>query len=273
VGSNERISYEKTAIFAAMLLLGAARAGAQVAPWQTDDSCLCLYQDYYPGLWYNPDSVMVDSCSPYIWDIPLYAKRWYRINLDSDYFHFPAAPIDTIIQTTWQQLDTIYDTARAEFDSLQRQYGPFVLRKFYPDRTTGEESGAYHIGFDSLLQVDAVLTTLEGLIDESADFSSFPNPIDNAVNSTASGGIKLPSVYPNPFSQSATITFTCPNQGPTQVSVVNLLGVEVALLFSGDLDAGEHTFSWDAHEMPPGMYGCVVRLNGSTVQVPMMLLR
>jgi hypothetical protein len=217
---------KKTAIIAAMLLLGAARAVAQV-PWQTDDSCLCLYQDYYPGLWYNPDSVMVDTCAYYMGisksDLPWYAKRWYRITLDSDYFHFPAAPIDTIIQTTWQQLDTIYDTARAEFDSLQRQYGPFVLRKFYPNETSGELSGAYHIGFDSILEVGAVLTTLEGLFQSGGDgFSSTPIPIDNGVNDPTQRITNHATAFPNPTSRESWIS--CSNGLICNATVTDVIG-------------------------------------------------
>jgi hypothetical protein len=47
------------------------------------------------------------------------------------------------------------------------------------------------------------------------------------------------------------------------VAMVNILGTEVAHLFSGELSAGEHTFAWDATSLPPGMYECIVQMNGS----------
>jgi hypothetical protein len=58
-----------------------------------------------------------------------------------------------------------------------------------------------------------------------------------------------------------------------EVTVVNLLGEEVARVFSGELQAGKHSFSWDASRMPPGMYECLVRMNGSVEQVEMVLAR
>ena len=81
--------------------------------------------------------------------------------------------------------------------------------------------------------------------------------------------------FPNPFSQSTTITFTTDAAGYADVSVVNLLGAEVAHLFSGELAVGNHSFSWDADKMsaPRGMYECLVRMNGRVETVPMVFTR
>ena len=79
--------------------------------------------------------------------------------------------------------------------------------------------------------------------------------------------------YPNPFSNQTTVNFTSTESGVAQISIVNLLGAEVAKLYSGELGAGEHSFSWDANGMSAGMYICVVRRNGGVEQVPVMLLR
>jgi flagellar hook assembly protein FlgD len=88
------------------------------------------------------------------------------------------------------------------------------------------------------------------------------------------------SSYPNPFTQSTTITFSSPESGQAEVTIVNLLGTEVARLFSGELAAGEHTFTWDAAKSiaydaaaPRGMYECIMRMNGSTQEIPVMLTR
>ena len=79
--------------------------------------------------------------------------------------------------------------------------------------------------------------------------------------------------YPNPFSQFTTISFSSPDGGAAEVSIVNLLGAEVARIFSGELGAGEHTFTWDARGMAPGMYECIVRMNGHQERIPMVVLR
>ncbi len=66
--------------------------------------------------------------------------------------------------------------------------------------------------------------------------------------------------YPNPLSQSTTVHFTTSESGPVQVSVVNLLGEQVAQLFEGELGAGEHSFTWDAKDAPAGTYFCEIGL-------------
>jgi ligand-binding sensor domain-containing protein len=80
--------------------------------------------------------------------------------------------------------------------------------------------------------------------------------------------------YPNPFTQSTTVTFSSQAAGYAEVTVVNLLGAQVAQLFSGELSAGEHWFMWDAQAgspVPRGMYECIVRMNGQVQRVGMML--
>ena len=79
--------------------------------------------------------------------------------------------------------------------------------------------------------------------------------------------------FPNPFSQSTTIRFTSPTSGEAEITVLNLLGNEVAHLFSGELTQGLHSFTWDAREMAPGMYECIVRTNGRVERVPMLVAR
>lgn len=69
------------------------------------------------------------------------------------------------------------------------------------------------------------------------------------------------------------IKFSSSDHSFTQVSVHNLLGSEVARLFAGSLDGGEHSFTWDARGMPPGMYVCVVRRDGHTEELPIMLVK
>jgi hypothetical protein len=70
------------------------------------------------------------------------------------------------------------------------------------------------------------------------------------------------------------ISFTPDASGYAEVSIVNLLGVEVARLFAGELGAGEHTFTWDASAgATTGIYECLIRMNGRVEKMPVMLLR
>ncbi len=79
--------------------------------------------------------------------------------------------------------------------------------------------------------------------------------------------------YPNPFSQSTTISFNSETAGYADVTIVNPLGTEVARLFSGELAPGAHQFQWRDPAAPDGMYGCVVRMNGRVEQAGMVRMR
>jgi hypothetical protein len=73
---------------------------------------------------------------------------------------------------------------------------------------------------------------------------------------------------------STQITFTSQAAGYAEVSIVNMLGVVVARLFSGELGAGEHNFSWsNTTGLQGGMYECLVRMNGQVQTLPVVLMR
>ncbi len=97
---------------------------------------------------------------------------------------------------------------------------------------------------------------------------------DFGISSVAQTQATTPSeiqIYPNPFSQSTQITFTSQATGYAEVSIVNMLGVEVARLFSGELGAGEHNFSWsNPTDLPDGTYECLVRMNGQVETLPVV---
>jgi photosystem II stability/assembly factor-like uncharacterized protein len=100
-------------------------------------------------------------------------------------------------------------------------------------------------------------------------------PVTSGVATSASIQQSL-DIYPNPFTQSTEITFTSPSAGYAEVSIVNMLGVEVARLFSGELGAGEHSFTWDAGKdayATQGVYECLVRMNGQVQTLPVVLMR
>ncbi len=80
-------------------------------------------------------------------------------------------------------------------------------------------------------------------------------------------------IYPNPLSQSLTISFTSEVSGHADVSIFNPLGTEVAKIFSGEVTAGEQTFQWVPKGLPDGVYECVVRMNGGMQELPMDLMR
>lgn len=81
------------------------------------------------------------------------------------------------------------------------------------------------------------------------------------------------SNFPNPFTDRTTINFSVSKTSFVQATITNLLGSETAELFSGKLSAGEYSFKWGAGAMPPGMYNCILLINGQKKLLSLMLLR
>ena len=95
---------------------------------------------------------------------------------------------------------------------------------------------------------------------------------------TASG-VKNPShpkttleINPNPAFGTVTIHVSNGERTSMSISIINLLGNEAAKLFSGELEAGEHSFTWDGSRLQAGMYECVVRTNSGIQELKLVLL-
>jgi hypothetical protein len=78
-------------------------------------------------------------------------------------------------------------------------------------------------------------------------------------------------VYPNPFNPKATIAYSIHERGHVQVSVMNLLGQEVAVLVEDDQEAGAHRVVFDGSQLASGVYYCRL-LADQKVQLRRILL-
>ena len=77
--------------------------------------------------------------------------------------------------------------------------------------------------------------------------------------------------YPNPFNPATTIKYTLSQSGDVSLMVYNLRGQEVALIFKGNMPAGNHQVTWDASNFASGIY--FYRLQaGDFVQTRKMVL-
>jgi hypothetical protein len=60
--------------------------------------------------------------------------------------------------------------------------------------------------------------------------------------------------YPNPFNPSTKISFMLPKAGDVRLTVIDILGREVATLVNGYRNAGTHTVDFDASNFASGVY-------------------
>ncbi|MBZ0201340.1 MAG: T9SS type A sorting domain-containing protein [Ignavibacteriaceae bacterium] len=82
---------------------------------------------------------------------------------------------------------------------------------------------------------------------------------------------ELAQNYPNPFNPATTITFNLPVEAFVQLKVFNVLGEEVKTLLNDKRVSGRYEITFNADDLPSGLY--LYRLqSGSFVQTKKMLL-
>jgi len=77
--------------------------------------------------------------------------------------------------------------------------------------------------------------------------------------------------YPNPFNPLTTIRYDVSRTGPVSLKVFDLLGREMATLVQGTVPTGSYTITWDAENLPSGLYLCRMDA-GEFVQTRKMVL-
>ena len=89
--------------------------------------------------------------------------------------------------------------------------------------------------------------------------AEYPVFADIVVNSDPIESL-LPTVfaldqnYPNPFNPSTEISFALPTSGRVSLIIYNVLGQEVETLVDENMDAGNHTVTWEASSYSSGVY-------------------
>ena len=79
--------------------------------------------------------------------------------------------------------------------------------------------------------------------------------------------------YPNPFNPSTNIKYSVPESGNIKLSVYNLVGEEVAVLVNGFSQSGFYEVSFDASNLPSGVYLYKLQSANSVQTKKMMLLK
>ncbi len=65
---------------------------------------------------------------------------------------------------------------------------------------------------------------------------------------------EINSVYPNPFNPATEIAFTVVADGLVSLTAYNVMGQKVATIFEGFQTIGNHAYTWNATNLPSGVY-------------------
>lgn len=79
--------------------------------------------------------------------------------------------------------------------------------------------------------------------------------------------------FPNPFNPTTNITFQLPKESFVSLVVYNVLGEKVETLLNEYRGIGKHTVTFNAHNLPSGIYFYTLQTNGLTETRKMLLLK
>ena len=91
------------------------------------------------------------------------------------------------------------------------------------------------------------------------------------LNVTAPENYELKQNFPNPFNPTTSISYSTPNDGQVILVLYDLSGSEITVLFNEYKTAGNYSYTFDASNLPSGMYFYKIR-SGDFVQTKKMLL-
>jgi hypothetical protein len=121
----------------------------------------------------------------------------------------------------------------------------------------------------------ASLTVMKFFMRQSSEYFRFlfpENPTKVILNSSGlPKEFSLAQNYPNPFNPGTKIDVALPQSSSVTLTVYDGLGRELEQIVNGRMDAGSHSFQWNASRYPSGIY--YYRLaTGSFVQTKKMIL-
>ena len=95
---------------------------------------------------------------------------------------------------------------------------------------------------------------------------------DESINSEPIS-YSLQQNYPNPFNPTTNINFSIAEAGSVTIKVYNTLGAEITTLVSENMSAGNHVVTFEATDLPTGIYFYSLNSNNVSMTKKMLLLK
>ena len=224
--------------------------------WGWVSSSYLLHRAFLDSLTTHPDRPAIEAMYQARKVYPYYRDLVYGLNYFGDpalrvYMDLPKT-IDLLISgETNERVVTLSSNGSPVADL--RVVVTNVAKEIVADGVT-DGSGAFSLtGLPS--------SQLYTLTASKAEFLTFQEelapPIVTGVDddpATLPDRFALDQNYPNPFNPSTNISYQLPSQSDVKLSVLNILGQEVAVLVDRSQSAGEYTVVWNAGASASGVY-------------------
>jgi len=79
--------------------------------------------------------------------------------------------------------------------------------------------------------------------------------------------------YPNPFNPVTTLKYSFSRGGHVSLTIFNMLGQEIESLVNREMQPGSYSISWDAQNLPSGVYFYKLTVDSRSKIKKMILLK
>lgn len=117
------------------------------------------------------------------------------------------------------------------------------------------------------------ISRVEAMHGADLNLNSFGSTEVEISSRSVVGDYGLEQNFPNPFNPQTTISYSLPNAGEVNLTVYDLRGRQVAELVNGFKQAGQHQTVFDAAELPTGTYFYLLKTEGFSKRMKMVLTK
>jgi hypothetical protein len=79
--------------------------------------------------------------------------------------------------------------------------------------------------------------------------------------------------YPNPFNSSTNIKFAVKSKSLVEIKIFDILGKEIEKLVDKEFEPGIYTISWNANNLPSGLYLCRMKAGNFVSSIKLLLIK
>jgi 3',5'-cyclic AMP phosphodiesterase CpdA len=143
------------------------------------------------------------------------------------------------------------------------------------------DGSSYSVTNGNLIQTvqsDSVVICYVGVDIQPSSSVSVSVDAFTGVQTKTPSPLAATSCFPNPFRAATNIQFSLANTAPVELAIFDTRGHLVKRLAREELQAGTHTYSWDAtdasmRQVPPGVYLCRVDVGGQRFTSKLLVIR
>ncbi len=114
---------------------------------------------------------------------------------------------------------------------------------------------------------------VHSVVDAALDWFGAPTDVNDAVEPAVALKYELSQNYPNPFNPETRISYTIAKPGHVKLAIYNVLGQKVATLVDEYKAASTYRVTFNANNLPSGVYFYRLEVGDYSKTMKMMLLR